>query len=183
MKHILNNLTEEEKNSIREQHTGGMKVMTDKFNKLLESKLGDVKPILSEQLKPAGPAPVATKQPSATKQPKPTGPAPVITKPEHPVNAKKIQLIQIKVGDRLVDLNMMQQTPQGATFYGLVRGNTKQYHQLLFNCGSRNVVMGIMNTAGTGGKSMISSEAMALLNKASGCNSYVKNQDTSSDMV
>jgi hypothetical protein len=49
MKHILNNLTEQEKNAIREQHTGGMKVSTDKFNHLLESKLGDVKPILSEQ--------------------------------------------------------------------------------------------------------------------------------------
>ena len=49
MKHILNNLTEQEKNAIREQHTGGMKVATDKFSQLLESKLGDVKPILSEQ--------------------------------------------------------------------------------------------------------------------------------------
>ena len=49
MKHILNNLSEQEKNAIREQHTGGMKVATDKFSQLLESKLGDVKPILSEQ--------------------------------------------------------------------------------------------------------------------------------------
>ena len=49
MKHILNNLTEQEKNAIREQHTGGMKIATDKFSQLLESKLGDVKPILSEQ--------------------------------------------------------------------------------------------------------------------------------------
>jgi hypothetical protein len=49
MKHILNDLTEQEKNSIREQHTGGMKVMTESFSKLINSKLGDVKPILSEQ--------------------------------------------------------------------------------------------------------------------------------------
>jgi hypothetical protein len=48
MKHILNNLSEEEKNSIREQHTGGMKVMTENFSKLLNSKLGDSKP-LTEQ--------------------------------------------------------------------------------------------------------------------------------------
>ena len=48
MKHILNDLSEQEKNSIREQHTGGMKVMTENFNKLLNSKLGDVKP-LNEQ--------------------------------------------------------------------------------------------------------------------------------------
>ena len=32
MKHILNNISEEEKNAIREQHTGGMKVMTEKFS-------------------------------------------------------------------------------------------------------------------------------------------------------
>jgi hypothetical protein len=49
MKHILNNLTEQEKNSIREQHQGGMKVMTENFSKLINSKLGDSKPFLAEQ--------------------------------------------------------------------------------------------------------------------------------------
>lgn len=49
MKHILNNLSNEEKNSIREQHTGGMKVMTENFSKLLNSKLGDSKPLVNEQ--------------------------------------------------------------------------------------------------------------------------------------
>ena len=49
MKHILNNMSEEEKNSIREQHTGGMKVMTENFSKLLNSKLGDAKPFLNEE--------------------------------------------------------------------------------------------------------------------------------------
>ena len=49
MKHLLNNLSEEEKNSIREQHTGGMKVMTENFNKLINSKLGDAKPLVLEQ--------------------------------------------------------------------------------------------------------------------------------------
>jgi hypothetical protein len=48
MKHILNNLSEEEKNAIREQHTGGMKVMTENFSKLIGSKLGDSKPLVSE---------------------------------------------------------------------------------------------------------------------------------------
>jgi len=48
MKHLLNNLSEEEKNSIREQHTGGMKVMTENFNKLINSKLGDSKPIVEQ---------------------------------------------------------------------------------------------------------------------------------------
>ena len=49
MKNILNNLSDEEKNSIREQHTGGMKVMTENFSRLLNSKLGDSKPLVSEQ--------------------------------------------------------------------------------------------------------------------------------------
>jgi hypothetical protein len=51
MKHLLNNLTEQEKNSIREQHTGGMKVMTENFTKLTNSKLGDSKPLVFEEEK------------------------------------------------------------------------------------------------------------------------------------
>ena len=49
MKHILNNLSNEEKNKIREQHEGGMKVDTSRFRKLMESKLGNSKPLVSEQ--------------------------------------------------------------------------------------------------------------------------------------
>ena len=50
MKHILNDLTEQEKNAIREQHTGGMKVMTENFSKLINSKLGDSKPLVNEEV-------------------------------------------------------------------------------------------------------------------------------------
>jgi hypothetical protein len=49
MKHILNNMSEQEKNSIREQHTGGMKVMTENFSKLINSKLGDSKPLVEQK--------------------------------------------------------------------------------------------------------------------------------------
>jgi len=52
MKHLLNDLSELEKNSIREQHTGGMKVMTENFSRLLNSKSGDVKTLVEEQAKP-----------------------------------------------------------------------------------------------------------------------------------
>lgn len=48
MKHILNNLTEEEKNAIREQHTGGIKVYNEKFKLMVETKLGNPKPYLTE---------------------------------------------------------------------------------------------------------------------------------------
>jgi len=49
MKHLLNDLTEKEKNSIREQHTGGMKVVTENFSKLINTKSGNVKPLVNEQ--------------------------------------------------------------------------------------------------------------------------------------
>jgi len=50
MKHLLNNISEEEKNRIREQHTGGMRIATDKFKKLVETKQGDVKLYLNENI-------------------------------------------------------------------------------------------------------------------------------------
>ena len=49
MKHLLNDLSEEERNNIREQHAGGMKLSNARFNTLLETKSGDVKPFISEQ--------------------------------------------------------------------------------------------------------------------------------------
>jgi hypothetical protein len=49
MKHLLNDLSEEEKNRIREQHTGGKKIMIENFNKLVNNKLGDVKPIVDKE--------------------------------------------------------------------------------------------------------------------------------------
>lgn len=49
MKHLLNNLSEVEKNTIREQHAGGMKIMTENFGKLIGAKSGDVKPIMEQQ--------------------------------------------------------------------------------------------------------------------------------------
>jgi hypothetical protein len=48
MKHLLNDLTEKEKNSIREQHTGSMNVVTENFSKLINAKSGDVKPLVNE---------------------------------------------------------------------------------------------------------------------------------------
>ena len=48
MKHLMNDLSIEEKNRIREQHEGGIKIDTSKFRKLMESKLGNSKPLVSE---------------------------------------------------------------------------------------------------------------------------------------
>ena len=49
MKHILNDISTDEKKSILEQHSGGKKIDTTNFKRLLESKLGEVKPYLMEQ--------------------------------------------------------------------------------------------------------------------------------------
>lgn len=49
MKHILNNISENEKNEILGHYTGQLKIDNSKFNKLVENKLGDVKPLLSEE--------------------------------------------------------------------------------------------------------------------------------------
>jgi hypothetical protein len=48
MKHLFNDLPNELKNTIREQYSGGMSIDTSKFKKLVESKLGDTKPLLNE---------------------------------------------------------------------------------------------------------------------------------------
>jgi hypothetical protein len=88
MKHILNDLTEQEKNSIREQHTGGMKVMTENFNKLLNSKLGDAKPLVSEQVFP-GPG---TSRPGTPVPPKPGTPKPGTTAPTISFTNKTVNL-------------------------------------------------------------------------------------------
>ena len=42
MKHLLNNISEEEKNSILEQHGGGMKIFNENFHKMVNKKLGHV---------------------------------------------------------------------------------------------------------------------------------------------
>lgn len=48
MKHIFNNLSEEEKSKILEQHTGGKEFIIENFNKLVDNKLGNVKPLINE---------------------------------------------------------------------------------------------------------------------------------------
>jgi hypothetical protein len=49
MKHILNNLSEYEKNVIREQHKDKLTVNTLNFQKNLNKRLGDITPLINEQ--------------------------------------------------------------------------------------------------------------------------------------
>lgn len=48
MKHLLNYLSQEEKNRILEQHNGGKKLVIENFNKLVNNKLGTVRPLINE---------------------------------------------------------------------------------------------------------------------------------------
>jgi hypothetical protein len=73
MKHLLNNLSEEEKNSIREQHTDRIKIDTSKFKSLMESKLGDVKPLV-EQVSQPNPKPNPPGIPKTNLKPSPATP-------------------------------------------------------------------------------------------------------------
>lgn len=49
MKHLLNNISKEEKENILKQHSGGMKVMTENFRRLMGAKHGNAKPLVNEQ--------------------------------------------------------------------------------------------------------------------------------------
>lgn len=49
MKHLLNNLSEEEKNSIREQHKGGINIVNERFYEMVNKKLGETELYLNEQ--------------------------------------------------------------------------------------------------------------------------------------
>jgi len=49
MKHLFNNISKEEKNNILKQHSGGMKVMTENFRRLMGAKHGNAKPLINEQ--------------------------------------------------------------------------------------------------------------------------------------
>jgi hypothetical protein len=48
MKHLLNNISKEEKENILKQHSGGMKVMTENFRRLMGAKHGNVKPLVEQ---------------------------------------------------------------------------------------------------------------------------------------
>ena len=49
MKNLLNNMSFEERQNIREQHKGGIKIISDSFRRLVNGKLGNSKPLVMEQ--------------------------------------------------------------------------------------------------------------------------------------
>ena len=48
MKHLLNDMSQEEMNSIREQHTGGKKITLENFSNMVNKKVGEVPTLISE---------------------------------------------------------------------------------------------------------------------------------------
>jgi hypothetical protein len=78
MKHLLNDLSEEVKNSIREQHTGGMKVMTENFSKLTNTKSGDVKTLVEQDVTSLAPlTPMKPGTPGGNPSTPPSNPNPL----------------------------------------------------------------------------------------------------------
>ncbi len=98
---------------------------------------------------------------------------------------EKIPTIQIKIGPLMCDLTMMAKRPSGASFYGKHRG-TEKFYEVAFYCNS-DIVSFISvkfdNPNVSFEKHKVSPQALQLLRKAAGCDNYVTNQDTSSDMV
>ena len=96
---------------------------------------------------------------------------------------EKIPTIQIKCGGDLCDLTMMKKNEKGASFFGKHRG-TEQFYEILFECKSDIVeYITVKFNQPQFDKHKVSPQAQQLLRKAAGCDSYVSNQDTSSDMV
>jgi peptidoglycan hydrolase-like protein with peptidoglycan-binding domain len=62
MKHILNDLSSDEKNRILEQYNGEKTIDVKNFKRLLESQLGNVKPLISEQTQKETPEVMKAKQ-------------------------------------------------------------------------------------------------------------------------
>jgi|TARA_R110000796_G_scaffold155298_1_gene272007 hypothetical protein len=48
MKHLLNDMSQDEMNTIRGQHTGGKKITVENFSNMVNKKLGEVPTLLSE---------------------------------------------------------------------------------------------------------------------------------------
>ena len=67
MKHILNDISQEEKNRILEQHRGGKSIDTTRFKALLESTMGNVKPLITEEDTSKWIKTIAFSDPEATK--------------------------------------------------------------------------------------------------------------------
>ena len=99
---------------------------------------------------------------------------------------EKIPLIQIKVGPYMCDLTMMEKTTVGALFFGKQRGS-ETFVKVTFDCKEPRVYIiqhEVIHKDETNlERYPVSPQALQLLRKAAGCDSYVSNQDTSSDMV
>lgn len=162
MKHILNNISEEEKNKILSQYKGELKINNSKFNKLVENKLGDVKPLISEQKSEYVDTSTSTEQGisapskqeysqtvSKTTVEEPKTEKPVENKkpdskiePLSDINKGKINIIEIRPDTKeefklMVDLKTKQKNLYGCFFFGNFRNSQKE-NKFIFNCSQDN---------------------------------------------
>ena len=132
MKHLLNNMSESEKNSIREQHEGGMVVDTSRFKKLLEATIGNVKPLILEENPPAGATPVTNTG---------TGPKPTVSTNQEDPWIKVIAYSDPETTQSMtnieIDPHMIGLVGNDVKFKYKVAGKTENGTGT-FNCNSKN---------------------------------------------
>jgi hypothetical protein len=120
MKHLLNDLSNEEKNRIREQYEGGMTIDPTRFKNLMESKLGNVKPLTNEQTNPKTKYPDLKVNPDG--DPKTTFRKPTITYDKTSPNITAIKAFQ-----DWMDLKHPFWIKEADGSYKNMRKGTKQY--------------------------------------------------------
>jgi hypothetical protein len=148
MKHILNNISQEEKNRILEQHTGGKSIDTTRFKDLLESKSGNVKPLIMER--PTG-TPVSGTQPnpSVGTRPKQDQNIPAVTVKPNTIDKERNWVKVIAYSDEAatqaftninIDSQMIKLVGNDVKFNYIVAGKPQEEGIGTFYCNSKNTM-------------------------------------------
>jgi len=143
MKHTLNNISQEEKNRILEQHTGGKSIDTTRFKDLLESKSGNVKPLIMER--PTGTQP----NPSVGTRPKQAQNIPAVTVKPNTIAKERNWVKVIAYSDEAatqaftninIDSQMIKLEGNDVKFNYIVAGKPKEEGIGTFYCNSKNTM-------------------------------------------
>jgi len=147
MKHLLNNISQEEKNRILEQHKGGKSIDTTRFKDLLESKSGNVKPLIMEG--PTDP-PVSGTQPNPSVGTKPKQAiTPAVTVKPNTIAKERNWVKVIAYSDEAatqaftninIDSQMIKLVGNDVKFNYIVAGKPQEEGIGTFYCNSKNTM-------------------------------------------
>jgi hypothetical protein len=147
MKHLLNNISQEEKNRILEQHKGGKSIDTTRFKALLESKSGNVKPLIMER--PTG-TPVSGTQPNPSVGTKPKQAiTPAVTVKPNTIAKERNWVKVIAYSDEAatqaftninIDSQMIKLVGNDVKFNYIVAGKPQEEGIGTFYCNSKNTM-------------------------------------------